>query len=203
MGFDKFRLPVGSTTLVERIVGQLEPHVGNIVLAIGASEDSSLQTATIAGVKYAYDLHQSKGPMEGIRVGLSKLANDCELAFVTACDVPHFQPQILSLLIDAIGDGEASIPVENAPSSRVYGMTAVYRTEIHQQLEHFILNDQLRVSELVNLLDATKVPIDKIKELDPELDCLSNINNPADYFSLLQSLNLECPKELYEQLKNQ
>jgi len=196
MGFDKFKLPVGDVTLVERVVGQLRPHVDRVVLAIGQQK----LEFEIPGVELVQDQHSAKGPLEGIRVGLGQLADSCEVAFVTACDVPNFKPEVLQLLIEELGDREAAIPVGPPPANRVYGMTAVYRTNVHEQLEHFILDDKLRVSGLANLLQARNVPIAKIKKVDPKLECLSNVNSPDDYFALLKSLGLQCPPELYRQL---
>lgn len=196
MGFDKFKLPVGNVTLVERVIGQLRPLVGRMVLAVGQRE----LDFEIPGVELVHDQHKAKGPLEGIRVGLSQLADSCDVAFVTACDVPNFHPEVFELLLDELGDREAAIPVGPPPANRVYGMTAVYRTDVHKQLERFILDDKLRVSGLANLLQARNVPIEKIKRIDPQLECLSNINSPDDYFALLKSLGLECSPELYQQL---
>ena len=196
MGYDKFKLPVGDITLVERVVGELRPFVDRVVLAIGHQE----LEFEIEGVEFVRDLYSAKGPLEGIRAGLSLLADSCEVAFVTACDVPYFRPDVFRLLLDQLSNHEAAIPVGPPPANRVYGMTAVYRTEIHEQLESFILDDKLRVSGLVNLLQATKVPVARIKQIDPQLECLSNINSPEDYFALLKSLDQECPAELYQHL---
>ena len=46
-----------------------------------------------------------------------------------------------------------------------------------------------------------KVPVDDLKEVDPELRTFQNVNEPNDYFHLLQDAGYSVPAEIAARLK--
>lgn len=201
MGFPKWQLPFGEQSLLQRLVAILRPHVTKVVLSIHDQPKSLF--ADIDADKIVADQFSGSGPLEGIRCSLESIAGDCESAFVTACDVPLLNPKVISKLHELLTDDfEAVIPVHRSgDAERVFGMTAVYRTSTHGQIKDLIENKQLKVSSLASTLKTRIVTMDQMRAFDPNLDSLSNINFPADYFEVLEQLELSCTDALREQLE--
>ena len=120
-------------------------------------------------------------------------ASGCEFAFVTSCDVPLLKPQLIRFLFEQLEGHPAIVPVQG---DRVFGMTAIYRTDQHVEIDDRIKSNQLRVSDLAAALDARCIKADELRKADPDLDSLTNINSVDDYRILLDRLGLECPPEL-------
>ena len=111
MGFDKFRLPLGERTFLECVVDRLADSVqGPIVCAASAATKSKVNEIAerIGGdrLRVVADENPDCGPIEGIRCGLSAIADDVDWAFVTGCDVPLLKPEIIQVLIDAANESE-------------------------------------------------------------------------------------------------
>lgn len=192
MGFDKWKLPFGETTLLDHIVNTLSTRVRRIVISVGSGVGPVIQRPDLP-IDTVSDKYQSCGPLEGIRSSLEYLAPDFEFAFVTACDVPPFDPQVVDFLLKRIGDKEAVIPIDE---DRVYGLTAIYRTAARAKLEKRIKSKNLRVGDLPDTLNAALVATEDLSSVDTDLNCLKNINCPADYFLLLEQFGLASDPEL-------
>lgn len=201
MGFPKWQLPFGEQSLLQRLVAILRPHVTKVVLSIHDQPKSLF--ADIDTDEIVADQFSGSGPLEGIRRSLESIANDCESAFVTACDVPLLNPQVISDLHALLTeDFEAVIPVRRSDDAqRVFGMTAVYRTATHHQIKQLIETKQLKVSTLASALKTRIVSMAEMQTFDPNLNSLSNINFPADYFRVLEQLGLSCPEAIRKRLE--
>ncbi len=197
MGYDKWRLPVAEQTLLEYIVRPILQDCGEVVVCCG---DRQIDAA-IDQVTFVQDEYEACGPLEGIRAGLAKLSSGYEFAYVTACDVPYFYTDVLRLLLDSLADKEAAIPVRGGSTERVFGMTSVYRTSVHEKIGRLVDTKQLRVAQLAQTLDTARVDIEAIREVDPDLNCLSNINTPSEYFAWLEQMGFHCSDEIRQMLK--
>jgi molybdopterin-guanine dinucleotide biosynthesis protein A len=196
LGIDKTQLIFQGQTFLERVVSQVQ-KVCHPVILVGDADFSQHQLPP--NVQWATDENADCGPLEGIRVGLAKLASQVDMAFVTSCDVPLIDPELIRFLSHRISDRDAVIPVSG---ERVFGMTAVYRTKLHGMIHERIQNGQLRVSELATAFPSHQIHVDSLREIDPELDSMTNINSAVDYFDLLKRFGLELSPELQNRFKN-
>ena len=181
---EKSQLKIGDRTFLENIVHLLRPCVSSLV-AVGPRK--SLAVDSSLDVEWTQDERSNQGPLEGIRVGLKCLEKRCEFAFVTACDVPTINPNMVRLLRDMTQDVEAVVP---KIGDRIFGMSAIYRTEVHQQIDGLLDAGHLRVSSLAGMLVTKFVGLEAIQSVDPNLECLQNINTPEEYSNLLRHLGL-------------
>ena len=196
MGFPKWKLPWGNSTLLQNTIDLLRPVTSRVVISIHDQPAEWFTEFSADGV--VADQHQGCGPLEGIRASLAALENDAESAFVTACDVPQLNPAIVKFLVELLSrEYEAVIPVIG---QRVFGMTAVYRTNVHEKVESLVRDGQLRVSHLVRVLKTRIIDGDAIRSVDEELKSLENINHPQEYLEVLRSTGAECPADLRKQL---
>lgn len=196
LGIDKTQLDFKGHTFLEQVVAQVAQVCGQVVV-VG---DTDLSFHVLPDdVWLARDEEADKGPLEGIRVGLEQLAggkdgiNQCEFAFVTSCDVPLLKPELIRYLFEQLKQHAAVVPVQG---DRVFGMTAIYRTDRYVEIEKRVQADQLRVSDLATALDARLLKADSLREIDPDLDSLTNVNSVDDYRNLLGRLKIQCPPEL-------
>lgn len=188
MGFDKWQLPVGPVSLLVHIVNELSQRCSPIAVSI-ASEPVSLPTGMPVEVHEVADQFKDAGPLEGIRASLEFLESRCEYAFVTACDVPHINTAVIDCLQHNIGDAEAVIPFHEA---RLFGMTSLLKTSAHGKIMELIQAKRLRVSYLADALQCVRLPVESLKQVDPQLLSLTNINTPDDYFRFLDDQGLGC-----------
>ena len=205
LGIDKSRLDFKGRTFLEQVVAQ----VGQVCSRVVIVGDTDLSFHRLPDdVWLAHDQAINKGPLEGIRVGLERLAqvagqgdaqsdqgdfSGCEFAFVTSCDVPLLKPDLIRFLFKQLGEHQSVVPVQG---ERIFGMTAIYRTEHHVEIANRIEANKLRVSDLAAAFDARCIKAESLREADPDLDSLTNINSVDDYRSLLKRLGLECPPKL-------
>lgn len=195
MGIDKSQLVFGNKSFLECIVDRVGEVSDQIVVVRNSKEIPVPQLSE--NVLWERDEHPNFGPLEGIRVGLRRLAGVVDYAFVTSCDVPLLKPLLIRNLFDRLDDFPAIVPVDR---HRVYGMTAIYRTDLHLQIESRIRAGQLRVSELADALGALRISTETLLEVDPTLDSMTNVNSAADYLQLLERFGQTCPAQIKAQL---
>lgn len=180
LGINKSELQLHGRTFLAILAEAVSQYADPVVL-VGRVETERHHFS--APVQIRADELPDRGPLEGIRVGLAALSAVCEAAFVTSCDVPLLRPEIIPWLAAQRQGREAAIPVQD---QRVYGLTAVYRTDLHPRLAQRIAAGQLRVSDLATALDCQRIPVAGLRQLDPNLDSLMNINSADDYQALLE-----------------
>jgi len=195
MGRPKWSLPFGSQTLLERTVQTCRAISEEIVIA-ASQKQKFPDLGTPATV--LRDEYTDCGPLEGIRRGLELLqSRGLRWAFVTACDVPNLSPEIAPFLLQQANGFEAVIPHQD---DRIYGMTALYRCNLHSRVETLIQQKQLRVSQLASLLECRLIPADFLRDVDPNLNSLGNLNHPEQYLTALKRSGLKPPREFPESL---
>ena len=148
MGFDKWKLPVGDSTLLERVVQSLQQRCEPVVVSVNRNAKN---LARETDFDFVEDKHHNCGPMEGIRAGLEHLSSFCDVAFVTACDIPFFVDEIVDLLLQQLGDADAVVPVDG---ERKFAMTALFRCNTHPKIGELIEAKVLKVSHLTEALDC-------------------------------------------------
>lgn len=195
MGFDKASLPFADSTFLEEVVQRIGSVVGRtIVVGNNRQQLTEFSFEHNSSVEVVFDEQDDSGPLEGIRVGLKSLASDFPFAFVSSCDVPLLNTALIPFLFEQMGTHEAVVPFD-PESDRVFGMTAIYRTELHERIAGLIQEKRLRVSELSKAFKCQLVPLADLRQIDPELKSLLNINRLEDYRELLENESLPVPKK--------
>ena len=194
LGIDKQELVFEGKTFLETIVLALQPIASRIVLVGNVNPDRHQLTDSVLVTQ---DQRSGKGPLEGIRVGLEALSNDYEYAFVSSCDVPLLTGDLVEFLFARMSGADAIVPTKGP---RRYGMTAIYRTQLHTAIGQRIQQNKLRVCNLAEGFKVTNIDAEELRVVDPELDTLTNINSVEDYFRLLKRFGQRCPEKLLQRL---
>ena len=182
MGKAKAWLPVGNETMLTRIVRILRTVVEPIVVV--AAPDQELP-ALPAGVNVVRDEEKGRGPLQGMAAGLIALQGRAPAAYVSSCDVPFLQAAFVQRMFELLSDHRICVP-------RVDGffhpLAAVYRVEIIEAVERLLAADRLRPVFLMEDQPTRIVTADELRDVDPDLKSLRNVNTPEDYEAALREL---------------
>ena len=179
MGVPKATLPFGEETMVQRVVRLLGTVVSPVVVV--AARGQGLP-ALPDGVTITHDEREAKGPLEGIRAGLSALPKSIDAAYITSCDVPLLVPAFVERMIEFIGDHDIAVmEVDGFP----HPLSAVYRRSTLPYVESLLAADRLRPVFLFDAVRTRRVKPEEMMTVDPELRTLRNLNTPEDYRAAL------------------
>lgn len=188
MGFPKADLPFGEQTMLTRVVSILG-EVVEPILVVAARE----QNLPDLDAQVVRDRREAQGPLEGIVTGLSALAGGTMAAFVTSCDVPFLQPEVIRYLIDSLDDHEIVVPNDQ---THCHPLVAVYRTSVLAPAQELLRANRLRPTFLLDIVDTIEVSVDQLRPFDPDLQSLANLNTPEDYVAALRAAGLELPEHI-------
>lgn len=182
MGQPKHLLRFGQELLLERLVRILGKRCNPVCVVRGADNDLPLLPDAIRIVE---DEYPGRGPLAGIHVGLKTLNRaGIESAFVTACDCPLLKIGFVEYLLDQLGPGHDIVLVTDGKHLNVLG--AIYRTAVYRSAARLLSQGKARPVELTSLHPTRIIDAERLKEIDPNLDSLVNMNCPDDYNRALE-----------------
>lgn len=184
MGTDKANLRLRGRTFVEHLVTKFQ-SAGLPVVIVGSAQTNCAPAEKQdhgSPVLFTCDQRLDAGPLEGVRMGLATLAAIAEFGFVISCDSPLLKMDLVSYLFTRIGSFQAIAP---RSESKIFGTTAIYRTEIHPLIEQEFANGNHSVKKMLGRLHVQYIEVDELRVVDPELVSLININTPEEYERVL------------------
>lgn len=179
MGQPKHLLEFAGKTMLQRVVGTLLECTGPVVVV--ASPGQTMPDLPHA-VEVVYDAEQFRGPLAGLKEGLSALAGRAELAYATACDTPLLRPEFVRAMIATAADYDLAIC---QTGKFLNPLAAVYRTHLVEPINGLLKNDRMRPVFLLECCRSVIVDAEQLRSADPRLDSLRNANSPEDYAELL------------------
>ena len=171
MGEDKALLPIGNTPLIQHIINQLQEHFDELI--IGANNPERF---AFTGLKVVPDADKDKGPLMGIYSCLEASSN--QLNFITACDIPEMNIDLINRMISLASDYDIVVPVTK--SGYYEPLFAVYQKNVSKKAKYLLDRNSLRVT---NLFNAARV---KLVDCGDD-DWFQNFNMRKDYISYLKS----------------
>ena len=172
MKADKAGLAVGSRTLLEHVLSQLELYFAEILVSVSPG-----QKICFASGRTVEDEIPGLGPLGGILTGLKAATNDA--CAVVACDIPDIDVPLLRSLARAARDAEIAVPV--GPAGHFEPLFAVYRKSVVPEIEALLRNGERSILPLFSRCRTATVPLE-------DATWLRNLNTRADYRSYLRSL---------------
>jgi molybdopterin-guanine dinucleotide biosynthesis protein A len=183
MGTPKAALEWHGSTLLRRVTGLVARGVDGPVVVVRAPGQPL--PALSPGVEVVEDAREGRGPLEGLAAGLAALDGDVDVAYASSTDAPLLHPAFVRRVAGAIDD-DVDIALPRA-HGHTQPLAAAYRTTLLPVLERLLADDRLRPAFLfdecrVRRLDEAALLADSdVAALDPELDSVLNLNEPADY----------------------
>jgi molybdopterin-guanine dinucleotide biosynthesis protein A len=186
MGRDKATLPFGPEMMLQRVVRLLQESVdpNNIVVvsAVGQTLPSLPD-----GVLFAQDQRPERGPLEGLSAGLKRLPERVEAAYVTSCDVPLLVPAFVTHLLELLATHDIVVPRDG---EHFHPLAAVYRPSILPVVEMLLEQDRLRPRFLFSESNTLEIAVEDLREWDPQLTTLMNLNHPEQYVNALKEAGI-------------
>jgi molybdopterin-guanine dinucleotide biosynthesis protein A len=185
MGTPKAALEWHGSTLLGRTVGIVARAVnGPVVVVRAAGQDlpDLPKEATLVE-----DPREGKGPVQGIAAGLAALSGHAETAFVSSTDLPFLHPAFIRRVLRVLDEQDTADVALPVVRGYPQPLAAAYRVSLAETAERLVKEDQLRPAFLfdecrVERLDDAALKQDPVlAALDPDLDSVLNINEPADY----------------------
>jgi molybdenum cofactor guanylyltransferase len=187
MGQPKAWLPFGPERLLQRVVRLVRSGIGDgpiVVVAAPGQECPPLPDS----VTIVRDPVSGRGPLQGLAAGLAVLPASVALAYASATDVPFLEPAWIGRLRDLIGDHDLAIPYD---SGYHHPLAAVYRREtVLPVIDDLLRADRLRPFFLMESLRTRVITAEELRDVDPGLRTLRNLNAPEDYQQALDEAGL-------------
>jgi len=175
MGRPKALLPFDGEPLIAHVVRGLKKMFAEAVVVAAAEQELPILPAVLVRDEVAY-----QGPVSGIYHGLK--ASTKQVCFVTSCDAPFLNLQLIAHLLSQISDCDVVVPYWQ---ERYQPLHAVYRTSVLPLLKEQLERGELRPIFLYDKVRTRKVDEDEIRRFDPEGLSFLNMNSPADYDAAL------------------
>ena len=183
MGTPKAALEWHGSTLLRRTAGILSRAADGPVVVVRAPGQALPPLPP--GVDIVDDPREGLGPVQGIAAGLAALAGRAEIAFVSSTDMPFLHPAFVRRVLRAAQEGaDVGLPVARGYPQP---LAAAYRTALAPLAAKLVAAQRLRPAFLfeecvVTRLDEAALRADPVlAALDPGLDSVVNVNEPADY----------------------
>jgi molybdopterin-guanine dinucleotide biosynthesis protein A len=145
-----------------------------------------------------HDRQPDRGPMEGLAVGLTAIAPHADAAYVTGCDVPLLSPAFVRRMIDQLGRYDIAVPKDGKYH---HPLAAVYRTRVVEHAQRLLDANRRRPFYLFSETNTREVPVGELREVDPQLLSLENVNGSTDYLAASKAAGFAVPDEIAIKLR--
>jgi len=176
MGRAKALLPFDNEPLIAHVVRRLKSWFREIIVVAAPDQELPELSAVLVRDEIAY-----QGPVSGIYHGLKAATKD--VCFVTSCDAPFLNFELIDHLLEQISDYDVVVPFWQ---ERFQPLHAIYRTSVVPLLKEQLERGELRPIFLYDKVRTRKIQEAEIRRLDPEGLSFLNMNSPADYDAALQ-----------------
>jgi molybdenum cofactor guanylyltransferase len=183
MGSPKAALEWHGSTLLWRTVAIIGRATAGPVVVVRAPGQEL--PALPPGTEVIDDPAEGRGPVQGIAAGLGALADQASVAFVSSTDLPFLHPAFVRRVVRAAADGaDVGLPVARGFRQP---LAASYRTTLAPTAARLVRDGRLKPAFLfeecmVAMLNEAALRADPVlAALDPALESVVNVNEPADY----------------------
>jgi molybdenum cofactor guanylyltransferase len=183
MGTPKAALEWHGSTLLRRTTGILSRVADGPVIVVRAPGQPLPDLPP--SIEVVDDPREGLGPVQGLAAGLAAVAGRAEIAFVCSTDLPFLHPAFARRVLRALAPGaDVALPVARGHQQP---LAAAYRTSLAPLAGRLVRERRLRPAFLfgecaVTRLDEAALRHDPVlAALDPGLDSVVNVNEPAEY----------------------
>lgn len=193
MGRNKVWLDLDGVPLVELVARRLLPLAGEIIISSNEPShfDELIARLPVPTIVTA-DLYPNAGPLAGLHAGLR--AARFSTIFAVATDMPFVDRSLVTAMIDQCADADAIVPRTHVPGQdapQPEPLHAVYRKSCLPAVESALQRGKRRVVSFLDDVRVCYVEDAMLRQLDPELRSLRNINTPEEWVATLADLKRE------------
>jgi molybdopterin-guanine dinucleotide biosynthesis protein A len=173
LGRNKALQVIGAKSLIQWVVDHLATLSTEIIIATAHGEPIPCSSST--EIRIAADVYLGKGPLVGIYSGL--MASSSPRAIVVGCDMPFLSVDLLNYMSQISSTFDVVVPRTRA---KVEPLCAVYSKNCLASIHNLLGRDELRLSELLNMVKVRYIDEDEINRFDPEHLSFFNVNTQAN-----------------------
>ncbi len=169
MGFNKAFIEVDGKPIIERNLRVLESIFDEVFVV---ANDMAVYEGL--GVRVVSDIFRGAGALGGIHTAL--FYSSREYTFVTACDMPYLNGDVIRAMCDLRDGFHIYIPfIED----RYHPLHALYSRRCLKRIESMIEEGNLRVTDLTTALSVKRLDEGYFKGL-PVISSIDNVNTKDD-----------------------
>lgn len=174
MGVDKTLLTFEGEALVARVVETVSGVCAHAMVVTNRPE-----ALEAAGLPESVAVHTDEiayqGPLGGLATALANASDEWVLA--VAADMPWLEPDVVRALWAARGDARIVVPVtEKGPEP----LLALYHTSCLGPARRALASGRRRLVAIFADVPVREVPVERLRDVDPELRSLVNVNTPEE-----------------------
>jgi molybdopterin-guanine dinucleotide biosynthesis protein A len=182
MGHDKASMSFGAEAMLSRVVGLVSEVVPAESIVCVAADHQTLPPLP-NGVRIARDVLPDCGPLAGLAAGLHAMPAGIDAAFVCGCDMPLLLHAFVESMFAVLGEHQISAAFDG---ERLHPLGAVYRPDVLPKAEALLAAGERSLVALLTACDTYRVPVDQLREVDPELQSLAACNSADEYAQALR-----------------
>lgn len=186
MGQDKASLFFGQETMLQRTVRAVCQVVDPAQIIVVAGPQQIVPDLP-SSLRIERDQQAGRGPLEGFAAGLRSLQTNADVVFLTSCDSPRLVPGFIERMYERIELAEIAVPFDGTFE---HPLSAVYRTSLLPRVEFQLEQNRLSLRVLFGTARTQRISTEELREVDPALTSLENINTPEEYRKVLRELGL-------------
>ncbi|MFM9068701.1 MAG: molybdenum cofactor guanylyltransferase [Planctomycetota bacterium] len=191
MGEPKAWLKLGDETFLQRLVRTMSGTVERVIVVAAVGQDlPPLPPETIV----VRDQRPERGPLEGFLAGLEAATQFSRRVFVTGCDAPLLPAAVMRYLLRQLAthvDSRAECDsmcqaVVAADGLHDQPLVGAYEVAVKTLVREGLEREQLSFRALLQQpgLRVHRVGREELIPVDPQLDCLRNVNSREEYEAL-------------------
>ncbi len=187
IGTDKGLLDLDGKPLVQYVIESLKSVVDEVIVVVGAEERIPLYWQVVDDdVKVVADMYDEGSPLIGLMTGLTNASGD--YAVVAACDMPFINSDLVDLLFLLSFDLNGTLLIKS--NGWVEPLPAVYKVEMSlKRASQLYRQGDLRIRKVLETLpDVARVPVERLKVIDPELRSFFDLDTRERYNEALKIL---------------
>ena len=189
MGRDKATLPFGPELMLPRVIRLVGQVVApSRIMVVAAPKQVLPKIPEAVGV--THDKRHDRGPLEGIAAGLRALEGRADAVYITSCDVPLLVPAFVARMFELLGDDDIAVPRDR---QHLHPLAGVYRVSVLADVQRLLDSERLGLRLLCDEVTTRQVPVDELRQVDPSLSTLENLNHWSDYLAALTKSGFDPP----------
>ncbi|MBI5674636.1 MAG: molybdenum cofactor guanylyltransferase [Nitrospirae bacterium] len=176
MPVSKAFIKVNGEKIIERNLRIMRRLFSEVLIVTNQPEEYVYLSAQMLG-----DVYDVRGPMTGIFTALLNSSN--EWVFVSACDIPFINEEIISYASSMREGYDAVVPGSGKAAEPLF---AFYSKRLVSSMEQGILSGKRGMKDFLDKKKVKYIKKTEIKGFDPEAKSFINLNTPEDIERYLQ-----------------
>jgi len=175
-GEEKALYRLRGKALIEHVYEKVSGACEDVVVVVRDKTEIA-KYVSVLDCKVVSDLEAGRGPLMGLYSGLLSARGDESL--VVGTDMPFLNPRVVDFLFNSISGYDAVVPMLG--DGRLEPLLSVYHTEpAAVACKRSLDRSGARMVSALDFLRVRYIPVAELRDYDPALESLININSRND-----------------------